>query len=312
MSLRFRIPLALVIGIAAGVLCFRGLTERGYLASDFQYPLRAGRALLAGENPYAVIEPIGEYPFESFFTYPIWAAVVAIPFAPFEDRHAGALFLGVSSALLAFVSSRGDCHRLAVFLGAPFFVCASTAQWGPFIMAATLMTAEGRALAFVKPNLGLAAFAYRPSVRTITVVLLATVVSLLLMPQWPAGWLDALLSADARYTAPLLAPGGFLILLASLRWRTPEGRLLLVSGIIPRHNYWYDGLLIWLVPSTWCQGLLLSALSWVAYLSWARLTTGLPGHISHPMAWPWQIGFIYLPALAMAFWQGRHDHSHSQ
>lgn len=47
----------------------------------------------------------------------------------------------------------------------------------------------------------------------------------LLLPHWPVDWLDALRGAP-HYAPPVQRPGGFLLLLAFLRWRQPEARML--------------------------------------------------------------------------------------
>ena len=56
-------------------------------------------------------------------------------------------------------------------------------------------------------------------------------------------------------------------MLAVLRWRTPEGRLLLASTVIPAASLPYDHLLLWLVARTWKQAAALTALSWAGYIA---------------------------------------------
>jgi hypothetical protein len=61
------------------------------------------------------------------------------------------------------------------------------------------------------------------------VLLLA--VSFAMQPGWVVEWRDAVRETSMAggrvpYTAPVLLPGGLLTLLAALRWRRPEARLI--------------------------------------------------------------------------------------
>jgi hypothetical protein len=56
--------------------------------------------------------------------------------------------------------------------------------------------------------------------------------------------------------------GGLLLLLAVIRWRQPEARLLLVMSLIPQNFTFVDQLPLWLVARTFKEGVFLSVLSW--------------------------------------------------
>jgi hypothetical protein len=66
------------------------------------------------------------------------------------------------------------------------------------------------------------------------------------------------------YWSPVTIVGGPLLLLALLKWRRPEARLLVALSIAPQLLLFYDQLLLWLVPKTWRESLLLTVLSWIA------------------------------------------------
>jgi hypothetical protein len=115
----------------------------------------------------------------------------------------------------------------------------------------------------IKPNVGIALFGFqKPSKWGIILSVLLLSVSLLIDPQWPVKWLSQL----DGYTGyiPICLFGGPLLLLALLRWREPDGRLLILMAIMPKRSF-YHQLLLWLIPKTRLQMLLLSAASWVSY-----------------------------------------------
>jgi len=132
--------------------------------------------------------------------------------------------------------------------------------------------------------------------------------SLLALPTWPLDWLQVTRTLEGHPPAVLILPFGPLLLLAALRWKTPKGRLLLSLSILPQMAFFYDQLLLWLVPASLAQGLLLSGLSWAAYFAW-RLT-GIDPQTGAILEQPTQfiLALVYLPALAILLWpQGKRD-----
>ncbi|MEJ2598655.1 MAG: hypothetical protein P8Z00_10005 [Anaerolineales bacterium] len=293
--------IALVAGIIWFTLSFLLLHQWGAFASDFMKPWRGARALLSGQDPYQVIQGGGNYPFEYPLFYPLPAAILAIPFGFIDDPYvAGAVFFGCSSSLLAFTILRYDWKKFPVFLSAPFFVSASVAQFTPLILALALMPPTWQSIALLtKPTSGLTSFLYKPSARTILITLILIIPTLLWIPRWPIEWLTAIRDTRGIYFIPLLSTGGPLLLLGLLAWRSKEGRAFLGTSLVPHHPYWYESVLLWLVPQTLRQSLVLALLSWVAYFGWL---------LSHPQdeiinsTWPWQIYLVYLPcAVLLAF-----------
>jgi hypothetical protein len=290
--------ITLLAGILWFTLSFLLLHQRGALASDFMKPWRAARALLSGQDPYQVIQGGGNYPFDAPLFYPLPAAILSIPFGLIDDPYvAGATFFGFSSSLLAFAILRYDWKKFPVFLSAPFYVCASVAQFTPLILALALMPLTWQSVALLtKPTSGLSSFLYKPSARTILITLILIIPSLIWIPKWPIEWLTATLDTPGLYFIPLLSTGGPLLLLGIPAWRSKEGRAFLGTSLVPHHPYWYESVLLWLVPQTLRQSLVLSLLSWVAYFGWLFF---------HPKdeiinsAWPWQIFLVYLPCAVL-------------
>ena len=293
-----RAVIALVIGAVSGFICHATLVRRNVLAGDFTWTWRAARILLEHHDPYRVIQATGGYPFDDRLNYPLPAALVSLPFAPFPPVLAGALFVGISAALLAWVATREDYHWLPLFLSAPFLKVLLAPQWSPLLVAAALTPAL-QFLLVAKPNEGLAMFAYNPTWKGVVLGALLLLVSLLILPGWPVEWLHNL-SRAPQYGAPAFFFLGPLLLLAALRWRTPEGRMLLAFALVPQRLLAYDQLGLWLIPRRWWSSLLFSVMSWPALVAWVS-----PPALGYPKSAVFELTdlltmcCIYLPALYM-------------
>ena len=298
-----RALLALFIGTCAGVYSYAALNAAPGLrhADDFMWYWLGAKALLAGQNPYAVIHTGGPYELLVPFIYPLTTAIATIPFAAWlEPVPAAALFIGVSSALLAWGIGADGYHRWPLFLSVPFIWVCNSGQAAPLLTAAALIPALGW-LAPVKPNLGLAVIAYRPSRIAIVGSILFIGVAFAINPHWLSEWLATLpQSPPGAKKIPITIIGGPVLLLALFRWRRPEARMLLVLALVPQSVLFYDQLLLWLVPATWRQSVMLSSLSLLA------LGLGEPGfaagasHGDVTAAYaPLIMALMFLPCLIM-------------
>ena len=75
---------------------------------------------------------------------------------------------------------------------------------------------------------------------------------------------------------------------------------------IPQHAFFYDQLLLWLIPMTWRQSIGLSAAGWVAYFSWSLYDAGFDPFLAQTTHIPrlmWTAPMFYLPALCLVVWQ---------
>src|SRR6185503_2262040 len=201
MKARDRLGFATALGCwGAFIAYFAMRAAPQHIAKDFSWPWRAARILLEGHDPYQVMQATGPYPFNVGLFYPLPAALVAMPFAPLPPAVAGACFIGISSALLAWGLLAGPPHRLLVFAGAPFCMAALLGQWSPILAAAALLPA----LQFVcaaKPNIGVVSWLYQPSWRGALGAVALVALSLLILPHWPWEWREAL-RATPRYRGP--------------------------------------------------------------------------------------------------------------
>ena len=288
--MRARVLVAVIIGAVSATLCWAFLWRFGIGAADFGWPMRAAQDLLAGRDPYA-------RPFNSYaIPYPLPAALVGVPFAGFRAELGGALFFGISSGLLAFGLTRDGYARLLIFLAYPYWGALITVQWSPLLMAAALFPVL-LPVTLVKPQLGLPIALTYLTRRGALFCVAAGVVSLVIMPSWPWRWLGQIESYQ-RFIPLLILPGP-LLLLALRRVRTEDGRLLLLTALLPQ-RWFYDNFILWLIPRTPREIMVTAVLSWVpAIWRWYHI----PQRIEEVglMA----VLFFYLPMLVVVLLRGR-------
>jgi hypothetical protein len=298
-----------VIGVAATLFAYHQLTGRGLLASDFEYSLRAAHRLLAGLDPYndPAVNADMPYPFDAQFPYPIFAAMLAVPFTGFPSSYvAGAVFVGVISAFMAFAVTRAGWWRLAIFLSPSYFVAASVANWPPLLVASAFIPLLFP-LAIAKPSLQAPIMANYPNIRGFQLAAAMVVLSFIVLPNWPVLWLGSIAGQEAgKYALPILAGPAILVLVALVWWRQRPARLLVMLAFVPQHSFFYDQLLLWLIPKTLLQSLALSAVGWLAYFSWTRYDSSFNPFLAQtdgfvPMVWT--APAFYLPALGLVIWQ---------
>jgi hypothetical protein len=174
-------------------------------------------------------------------------------------------------------------------------------QWSPLLTAAAVIPSLSWLLA-AKPSIGAALFSAFPSRQAVIGGVALVVVSLVLFPAWPGRWMEAL--GASIQVPPVRSPGGFILLLALVRWRLPEARLLAALACVPQTIGLYDTLPLFLIPRTKWQGYALAGLSYVAAFSQAALVPRAPGMpLETMLAGRWPIVFVclYLPAMVMVF-----------
>jgi hypothetical protein len=244
--LRSRVLVAFAIGLFAGTAAWLASHRPGFGTPDFQWWWLTARALLDGDNPYAVI-PTAIGPQFQFFN-PLPAAVVAIPFALVRPEAGLALFSGTSAAILAFVATKRSYDPLVMFLSASFAHTIVMGQWS-LLLTAALFAPSLAFLGSTKPNIGVAIVAALASWRAAAAMLAFAALTLVLRPTWPVEWL-AVVRTSTWHFSPLGIPGGFLLLLALLRWRRPEARLVATLGLLPQSPFVYEAMPLFFVPRT--------------------------------------------------------------
>lgn len=258
---RPRLALSLHFGLlAAALAAWRAATEA--TPRDFDSLWHAARAVLAGHDPYA-----------AGVLYPLPSIVAALPWALIPSHTvANALAMFAGAGCLAWALMQ---HGYAPLLGmgsASLLYAAQVVQWTPLLASATVIGPLGLLLV-TKPQTGLAIFCARPTWWAVAGAVVCIAVAFTLQPDWITAWRGSVAHGGAHlgsgetglpYSAPVLLPGGFLVLAALLRWRRPEARLLVALACIPQSLLLYETVPLLLVPRTFRESALLVALSYVA------------------------------------------------
>jgi hypothetical protein len=278
--MRLRILVSTAIGLASGIFCWFLLAHFHQGAGDFRWAIEAAQYLLARQNPYT----------DSQQLYPLPAALFGLPFMKISPDVAGGMFYGISSALLAFGLTRHGYHRLLVFFAYPYWAGMLAAQWGPLLMACAFFPLLLPAT-LAKPQTGIPVALTHLTWRGLIACVFVTLITFVLMPNWLVLWTRQLGAYQHFY--PLLVLPGPLLALALFRYRDPGVALLLLTAIMPQ-RWFYDTLILWLIPKSRREILFTAALSWGAgFWRWYHVPQSLVevGRFT--------VVFIYLPALAV-------------
>jgi hypothetical protein len=293
-----RAMVATMIGIGAGSIAALRFVRISWHPSDFGQSWFGAQALVHGANPYGLVGPGLQYEWPWKLYYPATSFVIALPLAFLPELAATFLFIAVSSALLAYAVTENGYQRLPLFLSWPFMVAALAGQWSPILAAAILLPSLAWVL-IAKPNIGLAVLASTSSMRLLKVAVLGglaiTAVSIALYPGWPAEWLASVRSQQ-HIGAPITRIGGFGVLLALLRWRRPEARLIVALACVPQTNNWYEGLPLLLVAQTYRETLALSLISILGYVLPPYVMTARNEVEYNAQVGALMVALLYLPA----------------
>ena len=266
-------------------------------AHDFTVHWHAARALLNGENPYESLHIGSRTIYSGRYYYPLTATLLAVPVAWLPLKASAAVFSAVGATLFAYALGR-ERWRVAALLSAPMLSTAAAGQNTAYVAAAAFMPALGWLIA-IKPNVGLAVFAMRPSRATVLGVLLFVAVSLAISPSWPREWLRAVNNDLGMHTAPVSLWGGPVMLLALARWRRPEARLLATLSLVPHTMTWYDALPLMLIPATFRELLVLGIISHLATFIAVPLGLRYDGAALLAASAPIALWGLYVPALVL-------------
>jgi hypothetical protein len=244
--------LALAFVLGSRLLLFAWMPDRN---SDFDPLYYAAAHLVRGESPYPLAT--------QSFPYPLPAVLLAVPFTAIALGLARPIFDVLVGWAFGYAlwRYRGPYALLALVSGAYLFAMGS-GQTTPLLVAASLVPALGFLLA-VKPNTGASLLIARPSWMAVLGVGLFVALSLVVLPSWPRDWWMAL-PQTSELVPPILRPFGFVLLLAALRWRSPEGRLILATALIPQTTLPYELVSLALIPANRLEMLIFAAGGWIA------------------------------------------------
>jgi hypothetical protein len=280
--------IAAVTGFTVAFLVMRGPDQPG----DFLYWYTAAKVLVSGGNPYDAIPTVDPARFATGFFYPLPAVLLTVPFSFLPYRIAGPLFVAATSGLVGYGVAKQGLTRLWLLAGAPFIVSAASGTWSIAVTVAALFPVLGF-LACAKPNVGIAAFFYRPSWKMVIGCLLLVVLSFVVWPGWAVAWLGEVGGVKNR-VIPILTPMGPLLLLALTRWRRPETRLLLGYACVPQAPWFYDQLILTLIPVTQLEAINYAFATQLALAAWIIFNGILWSHGNWFLA-----AVLYLPPLIM-------------
>lgn len=263
-------------------------------ASDYDQVWNAARAIVHGAEPYAAAA--AAYEWGTFYPPPTF--LITLPLALLPIDWARALFAGVGTALLAYAVTRRHWWPLALFLSGAYWNALLLNQWSPILTAAVLLGAVS-AILIAKPTIGLALWVAWPSRAAAVAGFALLAISFVLLPDWPWRWYAAI-QRGTHLLAPVQRPFGWILLLAWLRWKRPEARLLGTLALLPQTLFWNELLpLVVLVPRTFRQmTVVVLASLWGFGLSWALVESStLAERLT--LYWPFILLFGYLPPLVL-------------
>jgi hypothetical protein len=293
-SKRIRIWVALAVGLASAIFTAVAFA-RPDASPDFEFWWRGAQILLAGDNPYLMAPNTQGWSLPDPLFYPLPTLILTAPLSWLSLPLAGAVFMGTSGGLLAWLVTRDGLWRLWMFGTASYFMACKVGQWSPLIMAVAFLPGAGF-LAAMKPNLGLALLSYRPSRDAILGCIAVGLVSFALLPSWLLDWHTNTASL-VGHPPPILTPVGALVLLALLRWRRPEARLLLAMACVPQLLFFADQLPLFLIPRTRREMMTLTLCSAIGFFVWYIRFADNPAYVL--AAAPYVIWSSYIPCLAM-------------
>jgi hypothetical protein len=284
--------LGLAFVLACRVLLYAWMPDR---TSDFDLLYSTAVRLVRGETVY----PLGGLS----VPYPLPAVLLAVPFTAIPLGLARPIFdvLVGWAFVYALWRYRGPYALLALASGAYLFAMAK-GQTTPLMVPASLVPALGFLLA-VKPNTSATLWIARPSWLPILGVSVFFALSLAVLPTWPLDWWMALPLDTADFVPPVMRPLGPLLLLAALRWYSPEGRLLLAIACIPQNILPYELVALVLIPANHLQMAMYVAGSWIAVAAATGQLQlgGLAGWAT--IGWPVTLCAVYLPMLGLVLLQ---------
>jgi hypothetical protein len=284
----------LVAALAAGAAALRWIGPP-QVEPDFALSWAAARALVRGADPYVAALAVSHgYP----LYYPMTAAVAVLPIAWLPLAAGHVVFAALSGFAYGAAARRLGPGAAAGALSACFVAAAHSGQWSPLLMAGAAIPALGVFWA-AKPSIGSAWFVARPGMPAVYGGTALLLVSLALRPAWPVEWLRVIWGAVQ--VAPILRPGGWLLLLALVRWRRPEARLLAALALVPQMTLGYEALPVFFCVRTKREGYALAVLSWIAVFGdWLTPHSGRPSAVATAQSgWPWLLWLLYVPAVLL-------------
>lgn len=265
-----RVVLSCLVGAAAIAVALYSWARIEGLSpgagGDFDQVWFAAKSLRSGLDPYQLIGPGRQFEWPWPFLYPASTAVAVVPLSFLPLLVARVLFIGGGAALFTYAITRDGYERLPILLSLAFLNAVVYCQWTPLLTAAMLIPSLAWLLP-LKPNVGVAlavALPVEKGWRNLALgFALLLAVSLIVLPSWPWAWWKAIQQAPHMHI-PLATLGGPLLLLALLRWRRGDARVLLLYACLPHTPIVYDVLPLVYITRTRRESLAFAFLTYLA------------------------------------------------
>jgi hypothetical protein len=294
-----RVSLTLTAALTGALLACIVWSRPQPVRSDLAPIWASARALVQHQDPYEAVGPGRAYDTVFPQIYPMTSIVTVAPLALVPLRWADVLFVGLGFGLFTWAATarRLMTPALVALVSLPALMTLQTSQWSLLLTGAALMPVCGWLLV-AKPTIGLALFAAYPRWKSAAGCAALLALSFLILPGWLPVWRATLASAP-HVVAPITRPGGLLVLLALLKWKRADARLLVALACVPHTTAPYETIPLFLIPATWLQAGSLWALAILAYV--AQSLTG--PYLSQAEYWAsgarWIVLLMYLPCAVM-------------
>jgi hypothetical protein len=281
--------------LVGAVLTLFLLLVRNRTETDFDLLWYSASHLVRGVDPYPRWHEYWRWP----LNYPLTAVLLAVPFTIMPLTLARLAWNATVGAFLGYALHGRERWRWGTFLSGAYVYATLRGQMTPLLVAAALIPSLGFLYA-AKPNIGLAVFTGWPSRSAMVGAVAMLALTLAILPRWPIEWLEAISGTTPVVLSPVRRPFGWLLLLSALRWRTPEGRLLLALALIPQNSLPHDAIVLCLVPKTAVQMTVYGMGTWLAAAVTLAVGTQQPTlEAAQALVWPWLLGAVYLPMLIL-------------
>jgi hypothetical protein len=271
--------------------------------SDVAQVWAGARALVAHRSPYDDVGPGRAFDWPFPLLYPLTAVLTLVPLAALPLRWVDPLFVAAGFGLYAWAVTNRSLRApaLVALVSLPALMTLQTSQWSLLVTGAALVPALGFLLV-AKPTIGLALFAANPKRATAIGCALLLILSVVVWPGWIREWRATFASAP-HIVAPIMRPGGVLVLLALARWRRAEARLLVAMACVPHTTAPYETIPLFLIPDSWRQAFALWALAIVAYVGQRAMGPYASQNDYWEMGAKWIVVAMYLPSVVMVLWR---------
>jgi len=300
------IPLRQIAGIA-GAIGFLAMIVSAVIAhpirfqgvgvGDIGLPIVAMRMLMDGQSPYSLILREG-----AVTLYPFTTSVVLSPFLLLPVKFWAPIFTGLGTGFLsAGILFKGRPWQLLALVTPCYLSTIHSVQWSPFL-AASLLLPFLLPLATAKPQIGIVLILCgRWTSVSVGLASSIVIISLSVFPNWPLEWISQGNLDLYLGKSPLTVLPGFLLLSAGILWRNPRARLVFAMSIV-QQRYYYDQLLIFLVPRSMSQMLFLVSASWGGFFAaWRLHPEVLRAGTQHGDVWSLLMWTLYIPALGLVW-----------